>query len=815
MAFCTNVAKMSIYTFFFVSVACQAENRDLKDMNNYNLSFSMIILNKCSRRRLKSSILGDYLETTMSIYTNQTAYGGSWADDDIDMASISVPIERPSHFHSLYSGDSFYSGGSGNFSRGGGNDPGPPYIAKMVNLPVTASDSFIEDLFKSRFTTFVKFKIVVDPSSNILETHIIKKVAFVELESFGDLQKVLKWVDLYYKANRKVIVEQADFLDFQHCINFNKTKAQEIDKIQQEFLSNKQFGHGFPDQDDGPHARHAFPRSPLRSHQPLHSTPPLRRPSFGANHLSNAPPLVAPKNKANPFGTAKPVDVLSKQQEIEKKLINLNGTTAQTLGPDGEPGDVETTIKKFHEAANPRRNSFNSTRRASQSTPRRPSVSILKRISVPDSLPKEDEPPKSPLSSAPPPPSVYGTNGTGGGRSLAELLSAKPNDFKESTPGARNSPATSKAPIVKPQVSKAVVLKKKIPSPPLTKAELATAPKVQEEKERFDKVSTEKELEIEDKLKKINESLSHSDLLENTTETTTSSLPGASTTTSIPPKTVKNGKKEPPSAKVENGSTDKVPARPFDDDRPDFKKHLNELVKKPYVPKEKRPHQPNKSHFRGNYLNVGRRNYNNSNASHIQSSGDPTAKRADGTDRRPTPSHYEAGNSDEKFRPRNQSNPRNQGNIQSGRSRSPTKSKNKIYSKLNRGPNSSNSSLPELVLDTSKAPISDIQHNGKQNEKRKEAVKEAKGNVEPINLQPKAVREVDSARLETERSENDNPTDSSSSNTRGRGRGGARGRGSSRGKRGRGRGGATNSFNLHYVRPKTSDESKPVPSPSL
>ena len=44
--------------------------------------------------------------------------------------------------------------------------------------------------------------------------------------------------------------------------------------------------------------------------------------------------------KSNPFGAAKPVDTLSKQQEIEKKLINLNKTTVQTLG------DVET-LKKF------------------------------------------------------------------------------------------------------------------------------------------------------------------------------------------------------------------------------------------------------------------------------------------------------------------------------------------------------------------------------------------------------------------------------------------------------------------------------------
>lgn len=102
------------------------------------------------------------------------AFGGSWADADVDMASISVPIEKGS-FHD---GDGFNQHHLG--------DPvisGPPYIIKLLNLPVTANDSFVQDLFQSRFTPYVKFKIVTDPASNILETHVIRQVAFVELES--------------------------------------------------------------------------------------------------------------------------------------------------------------------------------------------------------------------------------------------------------------------------------------------------------------------------------------------------------------------------------------------------------------------------------------------------------------------------------------------------------------------------------------------------------------------------------------------------------------------------------------------------------
>ena len=61
------------------------------------------------------------------------AFGGSWADADVDMASISVPIEKGS-FHD---GDGFNQHHLG--------DPvisGPPYIIKLLNLPVTANDSF-------------------------------------------------------------------------------------------------------------------------------------------------------------------------------------------------------------------------------------------------------------------------------------------------------------------------------------------------------------------------------------------------------------------------------------------------------------------------------------------------------------------------------------------------------------------------------------------------------------------------------------------------------------------------------------------------
>ena len=54
------------------------------------------------------------------------------------------------------------------------------------------------------------------------------------------MSKALKWHDLYYKANRRVTVEVADFNDFQNCIKFNQEHEREIMQIQQEFIAQKQ-----------------------------------------------------------------------------------------------------------------------------------------------------------------------------------------------------------------------------------------------------------------------------------------------------------------------------------------------------------------------------------------------------------------------------------------------------------------------------------------------------------------------------------------------------------------------------------------------
>lgn len=579
--------------------------------------------------------------TNESMYTNFTIYliqvltfigygKQNWADDDIDMASIAVPTGNihPSYHH--YNNND----GFNNYSLGrGGNqsmpDLGPPYIVKLLHLPITVNEGFIEDLFRSRYTTFVKFKIAVDPASNILETRVIKKVAFVELANFGDFQKVSKWQDLYYKQNRRVVIEMADFQDFKMTIKFNEEHQREIAAIEGDFNSGKinprfQDGIGGGMAGQG-HADRFAPRlgGPDNSQPRLGNQPALQAPKLQKSHIETQ----TLKPKSNPFGNAKPVDTSSKQQEIEKKLINLNKTTVQTLGDDIEKVDVETTIKKFHESASPRhsRGSFES---------RRPSFSILKRqvdftanlnnptntvnspvnqieekeINQPKPLPQTkapisivaEEPSTKKLSPAPVPEFVYLQNANG--KSLAELLAKKP----DANANGKGYKTNAKKPSPKP-----IILKKKVAPQPdvdLTRKEsdLLAEEEYRKRDEALRKIENErrkaleeetkrkrkeegakKKLELEDKLKLINDSLSKAEIRETT-------------------KFEKNQKSDANNLPQPTTSTTPL------GDRPDFKKRLDEIVtKREKVVSQEAQNKTESSEYssRGGYN--GRGGYNN------------------------------------------------------------------------------------------------------------------------------------------------------------------------------------------------------------
>lgn len=272
-----------------------------------------------------------------------SAYGGSWADEEFDMASISVPIEknknRPFHAEQPPSRFSSSFGGRHNFL-----DQGPPYIVKMLNIPLSGDNGFIEDLFRSRFSQFAKCKILVDPSQSLLETGVVKKVAFVELKSFADQTRILKWQDVVYGGLRRVIIEQADFEDFKYCIAFNQQNEAKLQAIEQNRLSGH---HGFHNGHRGGPPNGA---PPVRIYQGESGGSVLRDlPELG--HKTGSGPAeqhTAPHPRSNPFGLAKPVDVVSRQHEIEKHLVNVNPTTTRLAIAENPP-------KKKDEPANQHR----------------------------------------------------------------------------------------------------------------------------------------------------------------------------------------------------------------------------------------------------------------------------------------------------------------------------------------------------------------------------------------------------------------------------------------------------------------------------
>lgn len=401
------------------------------------------------------------------------------------MASISVPIEKPKHYG--YLSDHFGSS-SGGYGRA--SDPGPPYIVKLLHLPVTADDSFIEDLFKSRFTSYVKFKIVVDPSSNILESHVIKNVAFVELTTFQELTKVLKWQDLFYKGGRRVVVERADFGDFQYCMQFNQEHEQEIKQIQHDHISERGGNRRDPFEHEPRHETRGDIGPPLRHHVPQ-SAP--RMDPFGAARrasFDNAPPLIKPQRPAeppqppkprpNPFGAAKPVDIIAKEHEHLKELELKQKLAAEKKTTEPHPNHRRESMLK--------------------NTSRRPSVNLLKRPSLPendptasskveikndtkndlrqenktdlhltgeDTHPKAEVAPKKPGYVPAAVPSAFADQGNG--KSLADILSSKPDSASSPIHG-RNTPTPKSVSTPKPVASKPVILKKK-PTPVLATVE--------------------------------------------------------------------------------------------------------------------------------------------------------------------------------------------------------------------------------------------------------------------------------------------------------------------------------------------------------
>lgn len=299
---------------------------------------------------------------------------GSWADDDFDISSISVPVR-----HTSTSGMT-NPGYQSRFTQQVSSSSGPPYIAKLTNLPMSATPTLLRDLFESRYMKFEKCKVLLDPNPPLPRFSSQKserKCCFAQLASHQELNKVLKWNDIFIDR-LSVIISPAGFQDFQDAQVYNRQIG--FDDVEDEKRLTERgggnagggvaggvaggenagrrngFGTGKPaglGETKNEPPRHPKP-NPFGNAKPvdvndkvvkgiakkkptiLKKEPPIENPpseqQSGEEPLTKEPIKEAvkePPKRANPFGAAKPVDVLSKQREIEKKLekLAINPTT--------------------------------------------------------------------------------------------------------------------------------------------------------------------------------------------------------------------------------------------------------------------------------------------------------------------------------------------------------------------------------------------------------------------------------------------------------------------------------------------------------
>lgn len=160
-----------------------------------------------------------------------------WSEEDFNIDSINNTtnidlLKKDIEHGSRQPAPAFGSpyGGPGGLQSGMGN-PAPPYIIKFLNLPPIFANSDLEDLFNAKFTKFKKFKIFWELNKNPsiqslvsgskLEQHFImdSKVAFVEVFSFRDMDKILKYWATPLKEIYNLTIIPADFQDFKEYVS--------------------------------------------------------------------------------------------------------------------------------------------------------------------------------------------------------------------------------------------------------------------------------------------------------------------------------------------------------------------------------------------------------------------------------------------------------------------------------------------------------------------------------------------------------------------------------------------------------------------
>lgn len=230
-------------------------------------------------------------------FFNENSLGDSaWDEEDINLDAISSPLTNTTSIDVLKhtplriatrapEDHEFHAG-----FQGAAQTRSPPYIVKFAHLPSQFTGPEIEDLFQTKCTKFIKFKIfwelnkkpsmgVAFKNSNVFDANFTRasKVAFTELYSARDLDKILSYWTEPLKELYEIIVTPADFADFMNYMEKTKLLSEADD--------------------------------PTRPYKPRKD---------GLKTRSDIK-----KTKNNPFGTAHPVDEVDPTGDVQVKLSKM------------------------------------------------------------------------------------------------------------------------------------------------------------------------------------------------------------------------------------------------------------------------------------------------------------------------------------------------------------------------------------------------------------------------------------------------------------------------------------------------------------
>ncbi|SCU88993.1 LAMI_0D12046g1_1 [Lachancea mirantina] len=293
-------------------------------------------------------------------FFNDNTLGDSvWDEEEInlDAISISSPLTNTTSLDVLKQGPVKLGGptseargpmGRGNVmpESGGPRMRSQPYIVKFSHLPSKFTRADIEDLFHTKCTRYSKLKLFWElnkkppiglalKNTGVFELNFTRdsKVAFTELYSARDMDKILDNWSAPLRELFDIYVTPAQYDDFQHYMAKTKLLSEADD----------------PGLSYDPQAQHSRAQS---SHLQRDSQLPPQQQKREPKHKQSGPgaevahgsPQQSSSPKKNPFGHAKPVDTQTKILQIEQTVNELHIEDTKKLRRASQDGHHGTAM---------------------------------------------------------------------------------------------------------------------------------------------------------------------------------------------------------------------------------------------------------------------------------------------------------------------------------------------------------------------------------------------------------------------------------------------------------------------------------------